>query len=142
MALALYAAGSSSVHSYVPRSTGAQKVEMVENTVGTLANPLVLTQSLTLKGPGITGNDRFAVSIRKNVTNSTSGLPFTGSITTQMSIPKDTSWVENDSKDLMSEMACFLGAVKAYGANGTVPSGATDTSSFPAGIAKMLFVGL
>lgn len=141
MALALYAAGSSAVFSFTTRSLSENKIEMVETTVGTLANPIILTQQLTLKGPSAAGNQRYAVSIRQNKTNSATNVPLTGSITTTISIPKDTTWVEADTKNLCSMCASFLGACKAYGASGTVVSGATDTTDFPNGIAKLMFVG-
>lgn len=141
MALALYAAGSTSVFSFTTRSLSENKVEMVETTVGTLANPVILTQQLALKGPSAAGNQRFTVSIRQNKTNSATNVPLTGSITTTLSIPKDTTWVENDTKNLCSMCASFLGACKAYGASGTVVSGATDTSTFPDSLAKLMFVG-
>lgn len=142
MALVLYAAGSAANHSYDVRSTGQTRVEMVETTTGTLADPMTIVQTLTLKGPGLKGNDRYNVSIRRNVTDTATSEPYTGSISAQISIPRTSAWTANLSKDLMSEMASFLGACKAYGASGTVVSGCTDTSNFPTSIAAGLFVGL
>lgn len=141
MALVLYAAGSAANHSYDVRSTGQTRVEMVETTTGSLANPMTVVQTLTLKGPGLTGNDRYNVSIRRNVTDSATSMPHTGSISTQLSIPRTNAWSVNYTLDMMSEMASFLGACKAYGASGTVVSGCTDTSGFPNKIAAGLFVG-
>jgi hypothetical protein len=116
-------------------------MEMVETTSGSLQNPIVLTQSHKIKTPGTQGNDRVNASIRENVTNSNTGLPFTGSISVQISIPKDPSWTEAKTKDLLSQMASFLGAAGAYGTSGSPVSGATDTSLYPNSLAKALFVG-
>lgn len=142
MSLVLYAAGSSENHTYTPRSQGQDKVEMVESSVGTLANPLTLVETLSLKGPAASGNQRYTASIRRNVTDTATSIPFTGSINIQISIPKTSAWTENYTKDLCSEGASFLGAAKAYGTSGAVVSGCTDTSAYPASIAKLLFVGV
>lgn len=142
MSLVLYAAGSNANHSYAVRSTGVDKVQMVETTVGSLADPLLLTQSLSLKGPNAPGNQRYSVSIRRNVTDPATKLPYTGSISSTVSIPKNGTFTDGMVEDLCSEMASVLGACKAYGASGTVVSGCTDTTAFPKSIANMLFVGL
>lgn len=141
MSLVLYAAGSSQNQTFVTRSTGVDKVEMVETSVGSLSDPILLTQSLSLKGPNATGNQRFAVSIRRNVTDPDTKLPYTGSVSTTVSVPKNGTFTSAMVRDLCSEMASFLGACKAYGAGGTIASGCTDTSSYPSNIANMLFVG-
>lgn len=142
MSLVLYAAGSKVNHSYAVRSTGVDKVQMVETTVGSLADPLLLTQSLSLKGPNAPGNQRYSVSIRRNVTDPATKLPYTGSISSTVSIPKNGTFTDGMVEDLCSEMASVLGACKAYGSSGTVVSGCTDTTAFPKSIANMLFVGL
>lgn len=141
MSLVLYAAGSSQNHSFVTRSTGIDKVEMVETSIGSLSDPILLTQSLSLKGPNATGNQRFAVSIRRNVTDPDTKLPYTGSVSTTVSVPKNRTFTTAMVKDLCSEMASILGACKAYGASGAIVAGCTDTVAYPTQIANMLFVG-
>lgn len=142
MSVVLYAAGSSASHSYEVRSVGEQKVEMVESTVGTIANPIVFTQQLALKGPQASGNQRYTASIRRSVTDTATNIPYTGSITSTLSLPKAPVWTSAFTKDLMSEMASVLGAAKAYGTSGAVVSGCTDTSAWPGLIAQLLFVGI
>lgn len=142
MSVVLYAAGSSANHSYETRALGTEKVEMVESTVGTIANPILFVQQLALKGPQASGNQRYTASIRRSVTDTATSIPYTGSITTTVSIPKTPQWTSALSVDLMSEMASVLGAAKAYGTSGAVVSGCTDTSTWPSRMAQLLFVGV
>jgi hypothetical protein len=140
MSLVLYAAGNTANRTYDVRSRGSDRIELVETTTGTLANPEVIVQTINLKAPGSAGNDRCNVSIRKNKTNSSTNMPMTGSITIQVSIPKDPTWDDNDTKDLLSQGASIIGAAGAYGTSGAPVSGCTDTSGYPTKFAKMLFV--
>jgi hypothetical protein len=140
MSLVLYAAGNTENRTYDVRSRGNDRIELVETTTGTLANPEVIVQTISLKAPGNTGNDRCNISIRKNKTNSSTNMPMTGSATLQISVPKDPTWGDSDTKDLLSQIASIAGAAGAYGTSGAVVPGCTDTSDFPAKIAKMLFV--
>lgn len=140
MSLVLYAAGNATNRSYDVRSQGAGRLELVETSTGTLANPETIIQTLSLKNPGQQGNDRVNISIRKSETNSSTNMPYTGSISIQLSIPRDGGWSENDTKDLLSQAASIIGAAGAYGTSGSPASGATDTSGFPSKIAKGLFV--
>lgn len=125
---------SPALRPYSQRSAGDRSVEYVgTGSDDSLVEPRSLVVSLDVKNPGVAGNNRVNWVFKKTKINATTGLPVTGSISPKgLSIPIDSAWTVADTVDLLKQMACYCGGVAAS------LSGATDTSGFPASIAKML----
>lgn len=120
---------TASLYHYSLRSAGENSVEYVgTNSSDTLAAPRILTVDLTLKNPGVTGNDRVAISAKQTVLD-VANLPYTGSATLSISIPHATQWTAAMTVSLLKQMADYCGGVAA------VVTGQTDTSAFPAQLA-------
>lgn len=122
-------ASTASLFRYSLRSAGENSVEYVgTNSSDTLAAPRILTVDLTLKNPGVAGNDRVAISAKQTVLDA-ANLPYTGSATLSISIPHATQWTAAMTVSLLKQLADYCGGVAA------VVTGQTDTSAFPAELA-------
>ena len=120
---------TASLIQYSLRSAGENSVEYVgTNSTDTLAAPRILQVGLTLKNPGVTGNDRVAISAKQTVLDSLNA-PYTGSATLSISIPHATQWTQAMTVSLLKQLADYCGGVAA------VVTGQTDTSTFPAKLA-------
>lgn len=132
LALAGVASNTATVITYTHRACDGNSVQYVgTNATDSLAAPRIIDVKLDVKAPGISGNDRVAVSIKQTVLD-TDNLPHTGSVTLTLSMPRVAQWTKEHSISLLKQMADYLGGVHA-----TV-SGQTDTSGFPAKWAEAL----
>lgn len=125
-------AASNSAASFIQRSSKLNGASYVIAD-GNLSSPSTLEVQMTLKGPGVVGNDRFQASIKKTVLNDLN-VPSVGSATITLSVPRIAEWTQDFTKDLMSAAASYLGASAAYSAI----SGITTTTSFPGSISSMI----
>lgn len=134
--LALVGADSTSAPklvNYALRSQNGNNIDYVgTDSSSTLAAPELISVKFDIKQPGTRGNDRIHGTIRKVVLDS-ENLPHTGSVTVQVSIPRDPSWSPADTVSLLKQAAGYF-----TGCSVTV-EGMTDTSGFPAEWAKVLF---
>lgn len=132
LALVGVANNTAALVAYTQRACNGSNVQYVGvNANDTLAAPRIMEVKLDVKAPGISGNDRVAVSIKQTVLDS-DNLPHTGSVTVSMSVPRVAEWSAEKTISLLKQAADYLG-----GASATV-SGHTDTSGFPAKWAEML----
>lgn len=132
LALVGVANNTAALVAYTHRACNGNDVQYVGvNADDTLAAPRIIDVKLDVKAPGITGNDRVAVSIKQTVLDK-DNLPHTGSVTVSMSVPRVAEWSAEKTISLLKQAADYLG-----GASVTV-SGQTDTSGFPAKWAEML----
>lgn len=121
-----------SLVSYTHRACDGNNVQYVGvNADDTLAAPRLIDVKLDVKAPGISGNDRVSVSIKRTVLDA-DNLPHTGSATITLSMPRVSQWTKVNTISLLKQMADYLGGVSA-----TI-SGQTDTSGYPAKWAEML----
>lgn len=117
---------------YTHRACDGTNVQYVGvNSDDTLAAPRLIDVKLDVKAPGISGNDRVSVSIKRTVLDK-DNLPHTGSVTVTLSLPRVAEWTPENTISILKQAADYLG-----GASETV-SGQTDTSGFPAKWAEML----
>lgn len=132
LALAGVANSTATAITYTHRACDGNNVQYVgTNDSDTLAAPRLIDVKLDVKAPGITGNDRVNVSIKRTVLDA-DNLPHTGSVSLTLSIPRVQQWKTEESVSLLKQIADYLGGVSA-----TI-SGKTDTSGFPALWAEML----
>jgi hypothetical protein len=132
LALVGVASNTAALVTYTHRACDGNNVQYVgTNADDTLAAPRIIDVKLDVKAPGLTGNDRVAVSIKRTVLDA-DNLPHTGSVTIQLSMPRVSQWTKENTVSLLKQMADYLGGVSA-----TV-SGQTDTSGYPAKWAEML----
>lgn len=115
---------------YVTRSTNGNSMQYV-NSSSSLSVPNTIDIKLEPKGAGVTGNDRFNISIKQSVLDG-DNTPFTGSVSLTVSIPKCTQWTEAMTKALIYQMAGYLGRQAA----GT--AGSIATATFPDSMSKLL----
>lgn len=88
----------------------------------TLGLPRTLTMNTQLGAPGSLGNDRITMTLRNSVQNSGSGLVSTGSVSVTLSVPRDSTWTETDSEDLLIQLQdLFTDANSAKIADGICP---------------------
>lgn len=80
-----------------------------------LSLPRTLEFSYQIGNPGAKGNDRLTVTIKDSVQNSSTGLVSTGSIKVEVSVPRDATWTETMTKDLMAYLQDLF-------VNGTIDS--------------------
>lgn len=119
---------------YVLRSQNGNNLSYAgSNNTSTLAAPELIDVKFDIKSPGVVGNDRIHANVRKVVLDETSNLPSTGSVTIQVSIPRNPAWKPYMTVSLLKQTADYLA-----GASATV-NGKTDTSGFPADWAGLLF---
>lgn len=132
LALVGVASNTAALVTYTHRACDGNNVQYVGTNVDdTLSAPRLIDVKLDVKAPGVTGNDRVAVSIKRTVLD-TDNLPHTGSVTIQLSMPRVSQWTKENTISLLKQMADYLGGVSA-----TV-SGQTDTTGYPAKWAEML----
>lgn len=132
LALVGVASNTAALVTYTHRACDGNNVQYVgTNADDTLAAPRIIDVKLDVKAPGLTGNDRVAVSIKRTVLDA-DNLPHTGSATIQLSMPRVSQWTKENTVSLLKQMADYLGGVSA------VVSGQTDTSGYPAKWAEML----
>lgn len=132
LALVGVASNTATLITYTHRACDGNNVQYVgTNASDTLAAPRIIDVKLDVKAPGVTGNDRASVSIKRTVLD-TDNLPHTGSVTVSLSIPRVSQWTKEETVSLLKQAADYLAGVSA-----TV-SGQTDTSGFPAKWAEML----
>lgn len=87
-----------------------------------LSLPRTLEFSYGIGNPGAKGNDRLTVTIKDSVQNSTTGLVSTGSIKVELSVPRDATWTETMTKDLMGFLQeLFVNANIDAIADGMIP---------------------
>lgn len=115
---------------YVTRSTNGNSMQYV-NSGSSLSTPNTIDVKLEPKGAGVTGNDRFNISIKQSVLDG-DNTPFTGSVSLTVSIPKCTQWTEAMTQALIYQMAGYLGRQ----ASGT--AGSISTAGFPVSMSKLL----
>jgi hypothetical protein len=132
LALVGVANNTAALVTYTHRACDGNNVQYVgTNASDSLAAPRIIDVKLDVKAPGVTGNDRATVSIKRTVLD-TDNLPHTGSATIGLSIPRVSQWTQEETVSLLKQIADYLAGVSA-----TV-SGQTDTSGFPAKWAEML----
>lgn len=132
LALVGVANNTATLVTYTHRACDGNNVQYVgTNASDSLAAPRIIDVKLDVKAPGVTGNDRASVSIKRTVLD-TDNLPHTGSATVSLSIPRVSQWTKEETVSLLKQAADYLAGVSA-----TV-SGQTDTSGFPAKWAEML----
>lgn len=132
LALVGVANNTAALVSYTQRACNGSNVQYVGvNASDTLAAPRIMEIKLDVKAPGISGNDRVAVSIKQTVLDP-DNLPYTGSVTVSISVPRVAGWSAEKTTSLLKQAADYLG-----GASATV-AGQTDTKGFPAKWAEML----
>lgn len=132
LALVGVANNTAALITYTNRACGGNNVQYVGvNADDILAAPRLIDVKLDVKAPGISGNDRASVSLKRTVLD-VDNLPHTGSATVTLSIPRVSQWTKENTISLLKQMADYLGGVSA-----TV-SGQTDTSGYPAKWAEML----
>lgn len=118
---------------YSLRSQNGNALEYVGTSDGTsLATPDLISTKFEIKAPGIVGNDRIHTSIRKVVLDDLN-VPYTGSVTVQVSIPRAKQWTPSMTVSLLKQAASYMA-----GAQATVQD-ATDTSGFPELWGKLIF---
>jgi hypothetical protein len=101
------------------------------NSDDTLSAPRLINVKTDMKAPGVIGNDRLNVSIKQVVLDS-DNVPWTGSVSATVSIPRTANWTVAHTVSLLKQTADYLAGEAA-----TV-SGQTDTSGFPAKWAKLI----
>lgn len=122
------------VVNYALRSQNGNNVEYVgTGDSSSLAAPELITVKFDVKAPGIVGNDRIHGNIRRVVLDDKTNLPSTGSVVTQISIPRNPAWEAWMTISLLKQSACYFGGIAAS------ISGATDTSGYPSDWAGLLF---
>lgn len=132
LALVGVASNTATLVTYTHRACDGNNVQYVgTNTSDSLAAPRIIDVKLDVKAPGVTGNDRASVSIKRTVLD-TDNLPHTGSVTVSLSIPRVSQWTKEETVSLLKQAADYLAGVS------TTVSGQTDTSGFPAKWAEML----
>lgn len=132
LALVGVANSTAALVTYTHRACDGTNVQYVgTNASDTLAAPRLIDVKLDVKAPGISGNDRVSVSLKRTKLDD-DNLPHTGSVTISLSIPRVSQWTAEETISLLKQAADYLGGVSA-----TV-SGQTDTSGFPAKWAEML----
>lgn len=132
LALVGVVSNTATLVTYTHRACDGNNVQYVgTNASDSLAAPRIIDVKLDVKAPGVTGNDRASVSIKRTVLD-TDNLPHTGSVTVSLSIPRVSQWTKEETVSLLKQAADYLAGVSA-----TV-SGQTDTSGFPAKWAEML----
>lgn len=126
LALVGVANSTATLVTYTKRACDGPNVQYVGiNADDTLAAPRIIDVKLDVKAPGVTGNDRIEVSIKHTVLDS-DNLPYTGSVTVKLSMPRVAQWTDEMTVSLLKQAADYLG-----GASATV-SGQTVTTGFPA----------
>lgn len=132
LALVGVANNTAALVSYTQRACNGSNIQYVGvNSSDSLAAPRIMEVKLDVKAPGISGNDRVAVSIKQTVLDS-DNLPHTGSVTVSTSVPRVAEWSAEKTISLLKQAADYLG-----GASATV-AGQTDTTGFPGKWAEML----
>lgn len=132
LALVGVANNTAALVSYTQRACNGSNIQYVGvNDSDTLAAPRIVEVKLDVKSPGISGNDRVAVSLKQTVLDP-DNLPRTGSVTVSVSIPRVAEWSAEKTISLLKQAADYLG-----GASATV-AGQTDTTGFPEKWAEML----
>lgn len=121
---------ASTAVTYVTRSTNGNSMQYI-NQAATLSVPNTIDIKLEPKGAGVTGNDRFNISIKQSVLDS-DNTPFTGSVSLTVSIPKCSQWTEAMTKALIRQMMGYLGG------QASVVAGCTVTTAFPDNVSKLL----
>jgi hypothetical protein len=126
LALVGVASSAASLVTYTNRYCDGAGVQYVgTNTGDSLAAPRLIDVKLDIKQPGVSGNDRVEVSIKHTVLDA-DNLPYTGSVSAKISMPRVSNWTSELTVSLLKQLADYLG-----GASATV-SGQTDTTGFPA----------
>lgn len=132
LALVGVANSTAALVKYTQRASNGSNIQYVGvNASDSLAAPRIMEVKLDVKAPGISGNDRVAVSAKQTVLDS-DNLPHTGSVTVSISVPRVAEWSAGKTISLLKQAADYLG-----GASATVV-GQTDTSGFPSKWAEML----
>lgn len=132
LALVGVASNTAALVTYVHRACDGTNVQYVgTNSDDSLAAPRLIDVKLDVKAPGLSGNDRVSVSIKRTVLD-TDNLPHTGSVTVGISMPRVAQWTVENTVSLLKQAADYLG-----GASATV-AGQTDTTGFPKKWAEML----
>jgi len=92
-----------------------------------LSLPRSLDFQYNIGVPGSKANDKLVVVSRDTVINSNTGLVSTGSCKIEISVPRDSAWTANSTKDVMSFISGLLSSAQWSGeiAEGMVPSEAT-----------------
>jgi hypothetical protein len=133
LALVGVANSTAALVTYTHRACNGNDVQYVgTNADDTLAAPRLIDVKLDVKAPGLTGNDRATVSLKRTVLDS-DNLPHTGSVTVTLSAPRVAEWTAEHTISILKQAADYLGGVSA-----TVSGDHTDTSGFPAKWAEML----
>jgi len=73
-----------------------------------LTTPLVLRQQAKLGQPGSKGNDHVLIKISDSVANGDTGEIVTGSISCDVSIPRDAAYTAQHTEDLVCNLRSFL----------------------------------
>lgn len=84
-------------------ATGAQ----YKVTSRTLQLPETLTIDFKIGSTGSKGNDHAVIKISNTVADS-NGVAATGSVTVDLSIPRNSGWTGTDSDDLLAFVQAFL----------------------------------
>lgn len=121
---------ASTAVTYVTRSTNGNSMQYI-NQAASLSIPNTIDIKLEPKGAGVTGNDRFNISIKQSVLDS-DNTPFTGSVSLTVSIPKCSQWTEVMTKALIRQMMGYLGGQTS------VVAGCAVTTAFPDSMSKLL----
>lgn len=74
------------------------------NAARSLGLPQSLRFSTNIGAPGSKGNDRVNITLKNSVQNETTGLVSTGSVSIQLSIPRDSTFSVTDAEDLLVQL--------------------------------------
>lgn len=73
------------------------------NATRALSLPQSMEFAIQIGAPSAKGNDHLKMTIKDTRLNSTTGLVSTGSVTVDVSVPRDAdAWTDTDSKDLLA----------------------------------------
>jgi hypothetical protein len=87
-----------------------------------LGLPQSLAFNYQIGNPGAKGNDRVSIFLKNSVQNSDTGLISTGSVSIQLSLPRDSEWTTTDSEDLLIQLQdLFTDANAALLVDGITP---------------------
>lgn len=95
-------------------STTFTKVSEGENQVEhrdlsrSLSLPLSLRQTAKIGRAGSLGNDRIRISVQDTIANSVTGKIVTGSVSIEVSIPRDVEFDAQHTKDMVCYARSFL----------------------------------
>jgi len=87
----------------------SNKGAMYKDATRSLALPLTLEVAVTTGNPGAKGNDHVKVKIASSVAGAGTSVPVvTGSVTLDISLPRDANWTDTHALDILSYLRDYL----------------------------------